>query len=387
MDALLSLAIILLTGLIFEKIIRLFKLPNVTGYLIGGLLIGPSVLNLVTEGQLESLSFVSSIALGFIAFSIGGEFKMSYFKRVGLTPIIIAIFESLMAVFMVTGTLILFGFDKAFSIVLGAIAAATATAATIMVIKQYKAKGSLTETLLSVVALDDAVALIAFGVAVAISQMINNPSGANLLSQIASPVIEILMSLVIGGILGFLLVLPVRFYKDDASRQSLIYIFIFIALYIASKGGYSDLLTIMAMGAVFTNLSNESLKLMRIADVMTPPIFMAFFVISGADLKLSILPSIGLVGIIYVVIRSVGKVLGASIGAILSKSDANIRKYLGFALLPQAGVAIGLTVVAKTVVPQYAETIRAVILCGTLIYELIGPAVSKWALTKAGDIK
>ena len=387
MDALLSLAIILLTGLIFEKIIRLFKLPNVTGYLIGGLLIGPSVLNLVTEGQLESLSFVSSIALGFIAFSIGGEFKMSYFKRVGLTPIIIAIFESLMAVFMVTGTLILFGFDKAFSIVLGAIAAATAPAATIMVIKQYKAKGSLTETLLSVVALDDAVALIAFGVAVAISQMINNPSGANLLSQIASPVIEILMSLVIGGILGFLLVLPVRFYKDDASRQSLIYIFIFIALYIASKGGYSDLLTIMAMGAVFTNLSNESLKLMRIADVMTPPIFMAFFVISGADLKLSILPSIGLVGIIYVVIRSVGKVLGASIGANLSKSDANIRKYLGFALLPQAGVAIGLTVVAKTVVPQYAETIRAVILCGTLIYELIGPAVSKWALTKAGDIK
>lgn len=387
MDALLSLAIILLTGLIFEKIIRLFKLPNVTGYLIGGLLIGPSVLNLVTEGQLGSLSFVSSIALGFIAFSIGGEFKMSYFKRVGLTPIIIAIFESLMAVFMVTGTLILFGFDKAFSIVLGAIAAATAPAATIMVIKQYKAKGSLTETLLSVVALDDAVALIAFGVAVAISQMINNPSGANLLSQIASPVIEILMSLVIGGILGFLLVLPVRFYKDDASRQSLIYIFIFIALYIASKGGYSDLLTIMAMGAVFTNLSNESLKLMRIADVMTPPIFMAFFVISGADLKLSILPSIGLVGIIYVVIRSVGKVLGASIGAILSKSDANIRKYLGFALLPQAGVAIGLTVVAKTVVPQYAETIRAVILCGTLIYELIGPAVSKWALTKAGDIK
>ena len=387
MDALLSLAIILLTGLIFEKIIRLFKLPNVTGYLIGGLLIGPSVLNLVTEGQLESLSFDSSIALGFSAFSIGGEFKMSYFKRVGLTPIIIAIFESLMAVFMVTGTLILFGFDKAFSIVLGAIAAATAPAATIMVIKQYKAKGSLTETLLSVVALDDAVALIAFGVAVAISQMINNPSGANLLSQIASPVIEILMSLVIGGILGFLLVLPVRFYKDDASRQSLIYIFIFIALYIASKGGYSDLLTIMAMGAVFTNLSNESLKLMRIADVMTPPIFMAFFVISGADLKLSILPSIGLVGIIYVVIRSVGKVLGASIGAILSKSDANIRKYLGFALLPQAGVAIGLTVVAKTVVPQYAETIRAVILCGTLIYELIGPAVSKWALTKAGDIK
>lgn len=387
MDALLSLAIILLTGLIFEKIIRLFKLPNVTGYLIGGLLIGPSVLNLVTEGQLESLSFVSSIALGFIAFSIGGEFKMSYFKRVGLTPIIIAIFESLMAVFMVTGTLILFGFDKAFSIVLGAIAAATAPAATIMVIKQYKAKGPLTETLLSVVALDDAVALIAFGVSVAISQMINNPSGANLLSQIASPVIEILMSLLIGGILGFLLVLPVRFYKDDASRQSLIYIFIFIALYIASKGGYSDLLTIMAMGAVFTNLSNESLKLMRIADVMTPPIFMAFFVISGADLKLSILPSIGLVGIIYVVIRSVGKVLGASIGAILSKSDANIRKYLGFALLPQAGVAIGLTVVAKTVVPQYAETIRAVILCGTLIYELIGPAVSKWALTKAGDIK
>ena len=387
MSLLFDLAIILATGLIGARLIRILKMPDVTGYLIGGLIIGPSVLGLVSKTSLNNLGFISSIALGFIAFSIGTEFKMSYFKRVGITPIIIAIFEALTAVFLVTGTLIIFGFDKAFSIVLGAIAAATAPAATIMVIKQYKAKGPLTETLLSVVALDDAVALVSFGVAVAIAGMINNPGTGNILFQILDPIIEIISSLGIGAILGLAIVLPVRFLKDEASRQSLVYIFIFLALYLANLGGYSDLLTCMAMGAVFTNLSNEDEKLMQITDFMTPPIFMAFFVISGADLKLSILPSIGLVGIIYVVVRVIGKILGASLGAKICKAPNIIQKYLGFALLPQAGVAIGLTVVAKTVVPHYAETIRAVILCGTLIYELIGPSISKWTLKKAGEIK
>ncbi len=386
MEAFYYLAIVLLSGLIFGKLVQFIKLPNVTGYLIGGLLVGPSFLNLITTEGVETLGFISSVALGFIAFSIGSEFKASYFKRVGLTPIIIAIFESVMAVVFVTGALILFGFDPALSIMLGAIAAATAPAATIMVIKQYKAKGPVTETLLSVVALDDAVALICFGVAVAIAQMIENPDSANLLVSIADPIIEIFMSLGVGTILGLLFVFPLRYFKDEDSRQSLIYAFVLLALFIAQKGGFSDLLTCMMMGAIFANMSNQSDRVLAICDRLTPPIFVAFFVLSGADLNVSILPTIGLIGAVYVVVRVIGKVFGAWFGAKISNADKNIQKYLGFALTPQAGVAIGLTVVAKTIVPQYAAQIRAVILCATLIYELVGPSISKWALKKSGEI-
>ena len=387
MEAFYYLAIILLAGLVFGRLVRFFKLPNVTGYLIGGLIIGPSFLNLITTEGIETLSFLSSVALGFIAFSIGSEFKASYFKRVGITPIVIAILEALMAVVLVCATLILFGFDPAYSIVLGAIAAATAPAATIMVIKQYKARGPVTETLLSVVALDDAVALICFGVAVAIAQMINQPGSTDVVSAILDPLLEIVYSLGIGGLLGFLFAIPVRFFHDEDSRQTLIYAFVLFALFIAQKAGISDLLTCMAMGAVFANVSNKSDRVMKIADRITPPIFVAFFVLSGADLNIAILPTIGLVGVIYVVVRVLGKIFGAWLGARICHADEKIQKYLGVALVPQAGVAIGLTVVAKTVVPEYAESIRAVILCATLIYELIGPSLAKWTLSKSGEIQ
>ncbi len=387
MEAFYYLAIILLCGLFFGRLVRFVKLPNVTGYLIGGLLIGPSFLNLVTKEGVESLSFLSSIALGFIAFSIGSEFKASYFKRVGITPIVIALLEAVIAVVLVTFTLILFGFDPAFSIVLGAIAAATAPAATIMVIKQYKAKGPVTETLLSVVALDDAVALICFGIAVAVAQMISNPGSTNMLMAITNPLLEIVESLGIGALLGVAFAFPIHYFHDEDARQTLIYAFVLLALFIAHKCEISDLLTCMAMGAMFANLSNKSERVMKITDRITPPIFVAFFVLSGADLNISVLPTIGIVGIIYIVVRMIGKISGAWIGAKICKADKNIRKYLGFALVPQAGVAIGLTVVAKTVVPQFAESIRAVVLCATLIYELVGPSLSKWALKKSGEIK
>lgn len=387
MEAFYYLAIILLSGLFFGRLVHFIKLPNVTGYLIGGLLIGPSFLNLVTKEGVESLSFLSSIALGFIAFSIGSEFKASYFKRVGITPIVIALLEAVTAVVLVTFTLILFGFDPAFSIVLGAIAAATAPAATIMVIKQYKAKGPVTETLLSVVALDDAVALICFGIAVAIAQMISNPGSTNMLMAIANPLLEIVESLGIGALLGITFAFPIHYFHDEDTRQTLIYAFVLLGLFIAHECEISDLLTCMAMGAMFANLSNKSERVMKITDRITPPIFVAFFVLSGADLNISVLPTIGIVGIIYILVRVIGKISGAWIGAKICKADQNIQKYLGFALVPQAGVAIGLTVVAKTVVPQFAESIRAVVLCATLIYELVGPSLSKWALKKSGEIK
>ena len=381
------LALLLFTGLVFSKIIHFAKLPDVTGYLIGGLLIGPSVLGLLPAAAVGNLALVSELALGFIAFSIGSEFKISYFKRVGFTPIVIAIFESLVAVFCVTLGLVAIGQSLPFALVLGAIAAATAPAATIMVIKQYRAKGPVTETLLSVVALDDAVALIAFGVSVAIAQTLTSTTNTSLLASIAAPIFEIFTAIVIGALLGLCLTLSLRFFKSKSNRMTLAIAFVFAVTAAANLANVSALLATMALGAVFTNLCKASGEVMNLTDTLTPPIFMMFFVLSGAGLNLAILPQIGLIGAVYVVLRVVGKMSGAWFGATLMHAPKVVCNNLGPALIPQAGVAIGLTVVAQTVVPQHAEVIRAVILCGTLIYELVGPGIAKWTLQRAGEIE
>lgn len=387
LSLLFDLAILLFCGLIFAKIIHYFKLPDVTGYLIGGLIIGPSVLGLLSADAVTMLGPISDVALGFIAFTIGSEFKISYFKRVGMTPIVIAIFESFIAVtFVVTG-LVLAGQPLPFSLVLGAIAAATAPAATIMVIKQYHAKGPVTETLLSVVAIDDATALIAFGICVAIAQTITSETKPSLLLSILAPIGQIAAALLGGALLGVLITLMMRLFKSKQNRLILSIAFVLLTSAIANQLGLSALLTTMSMGAVFANLCKNSGELMEQCEVFTPFLFMMFFVLSGAGLNLAILPSIGVVGVVYLVLRVLGKMAGAWLGAVVMKANPKIRRWLGPALLPQAGVAIGLTVVAQSVVPQYAEVVRAVVLCGTLIYELVGPGVSKWTLQKAGEIE
>ena len=385
LNTLLDLAIMVFAGMFCGRMAKHIHLPNVTGYLVAGLLIGPSVLGLLSDSFLESTSIISDVALGFIAFSIGNEFKLSYFKRVGVAPIVIACLESLFAVLFVVLGLIISGQSVPFSLVLGAIAAATAPAATIMVIKQYRAKGPVTESLLSVVAIDDATALMLFSLSVAVAQALTN-SGAGLGAALLSPVKEIGGALVVGAALGFIFLLPLRFFKKQGNRLSLIVGFIFAGLGLAKWLGLSNLLLCMAMGAVIANFSPDVGKLMDICDSVTPPIFMLFFVASGADLKISVLPTVGIIGIIYIVLRVIGKIVGASLGGIFCKCEKTVKKYLGPCLLPQAGVAIGLSLAAGQVVPDYAPQIRAVILCGTLIYELIGPAVTKISLKKAGEI-
>ena len=386
LNTFINLAIMIFAGMALGRLVKLIKLPNVTGYLLAGLLLGPSVLGLLNEDFLSSASIISEMALGFIAFSIGNEFKISYFKRVGATPIVIATLESLFAVVFVAGALILAGFEPSFSLVLGSIAAATAPAATIMVIKQYKARGPVTETLLSVVAIDDATALIMFSIAVAIATAL---SGGNVSASqlILKPAIEIGGALVAGAVLGLVFLLPLKAFKKDGNRLSLTVAFIFMGLGLSKLCGFSSLLLCMAMGAIIANLSPDVNHLMKLSDKITPPIFMLFFVASGAELKLSVLPAVGLCGVIYIVVRVIGKMFGASLGAIVCKTDKNIRKYLGPALVPQAGVAIGLSLTASAVVPHYSTEIRTVILCGTLIYELVGPAIAKASLKKAGEIK
>lgn len=387
LNTLVYLSILLLGGLFFGRLVKHVKLPNVTGYLIGGLILGPSVLGLIPEDVVDSFALISNMALAFIAFTIGLSFKRSYFKKVGATPVVIAIFEALVAVFLVQLVLILCGFDPAFSIVLGAIAAATAPAATIMVIKQYRASGPMTDTLLAVVAIDDAVALVAFGFAVTIAKTLNAGISGNIILSLLEPFGEVLLSLVIGVILGILINIPMKHFKKQGNRLVILIAFVFLSSGLATMLGVSELLACMMAGATFCNISPESDSMADLADMITPPLFLMFFVTSGAGLNLSILPSIGLIGIIYVVFRVVGKFLGAFIGAKIMHSEKQVANYLGFTLVPQAGVAIGLTIVAQTAVPEYAATIRAVILCGTLIYELTGPVITKWALTKSGEIK
>lgn len=394
-------ALVLLTGLLFGKLAKLCKLPNVTGYLVGGLLIGPSVLGsfgikLLPDNVLSDLGIIPDIALGFIAFTIGTSFQMNYFKRVGSKPIIIAIFESLIAVVFVFIGLVIIGEDVKFSLVLSAIAAATAPAATLMVIKQYKAKGEVTETLMSVVALDDAVALIIFGIMVAVANNLGI-SSSNLVWTILKPFLEILASLTLGTIIGILLTLCLKWFTGRSNRICVIVVF--ILLVISSNAlltnllpsinfEISTLLSCMMLGAVFANTtkSDDIYLIMGLVDRFTPPFLIMFFVISGANLKLAVLTSVGLIGVIYIVFRVIGKVSGAYLGSVISKAGENVKKYLGWTLIPQAGVAIGLTIVASSVVPQYANEITAVVLCATLIYELTGPLITKTTLKKAKEI-
>ncbi len=386
LNTFINLSVMIFTGMALGRLVKLIKLPNVTGYLLAGLLLGPSILGILSDNFLNDITIISDAALGFIAFSIGNEFKISYFKKVGITPIVIAIFESLFAVVFVVVALLISGKDLPFSLVLGSIAAATAPAATIMVIKQYKARGPVSQTLLSVVAIDDATALIMYSIAIAVATAISggNQSGAELFLK---PLIEIGGALVVGAVLGFIFLVPLKFFKKDGNRLSLEIAFIFMGLGLSSICGFSSLLLCMSMGAVIANFSPDVNQIMKVTDRITPPIFMLFFVASGAGLNISVLPSIGVVGIIYIIVRVIGKMFGASLGARLCKADKNTRKYLGPALIPQAGVAIGLSLAATTVVPQYATQIRTVILCGTLVYELVGPAIAKLSLKKAGEIK
>ena len=377
----------MILGLISSKIMEKIKFPNVTGYIIIGLIAGPYCLKILTLEAIEQLSIIPDIALGFIAFSIGAEFKMSYLKKVGKSPVIIAVTEAVGAVLAVDFILIITGNDTDFSLVLGAIAAATAPAATLMVVRQYKAKGPVTDTLLPVVAIDDAVALMCFGLSVALAKSISSMGDTSMSETLIAPVIEIGGALLFGAVLGVILKFLTAWYTGRGSRLTVAVAMVFLCIGISNMLGLSALLACMVMSAVFTNISEASDEVFKYVDRITPPIFLLFFFISGAELDITILPTVGLIGVLYVLFRVIGKVLGASLGAKISKANRTVTKYLGFTLLPQAGVAIGLAGMATKIVPAYGYKIQTVVLCGTVIYELIGPVVTKLVLIKAGEIQ
>jgi Kef-type K+ transport system membrane component KefB len=388
--------ILIATGLLFGKVAKYLKLPNVTGYLVGGLLIGPSILNFIKEESIPGLEIISVVALGFIAFSIGSELKISYFKKVGTKPIVIAVLEATLAVVFVFGALILYfvitnnmtNENLRFSLVLASIAAATAPAATLMVIRQYKAKGKVTETLMSVVAIDDSVAIILFGFGIAIANALNpNIDHSSVTMQILYPVFEIIISLGIGALIGFVLIMGCKWFTGRGNRISLTITAIFLTIYLSTILEGSSILACMALGAMFANFSEKNEEVHGLIYFITPPIYIMFFVLSGVELELSILTKVGLIGLVYVIFRVIGKFTGAALGAKATKADSNVAKYLGYALIPQAGVAIGLSLVATHVLPDHlGDSVRAIILAATVIYELSGPVITKLALKKCGEI-
>lgn len=405
---LVNLAILLIVGLLFSKLAKVVKFPNVTGYLIGGLLIGPAIPTLlksfgvnlgnfngiVNSFCLKEVEAICDVALAFIAFSIGAEFKLSYFKVVGKKSIIIAIFEALFASICVFVGCMIIGKGLQFSLVLSSIAAATAPAATLLVVKQYKAKGPLTDTLISVVALDDAVALIIFGFCFTFAANLSNQEGSSMIISLLMPFLEIFLSLVIGLVLGFLTTLLLKWFHGRSNRICVCLAALLLTIGINTiinkqfSMNLSNLLSCMMLGAVIVNISNIFEEVTPLIDRFTPPFFMLFFVISGAELNMTTLFSkVIIVAILYIVLRVVGKWVGASFGAVITKAEPVVKKYLGPCLIPQAGVAIGLSLIAVNSFPTFGSEIRSIILAGTLIYELIGPLVAKVTLTKAGEIK
>ncbi|MBQ2768237.1 MAG: cation:proton antiporter [Clostridia bacterium] len=409
MEILLSLSIALLSGLLLSRGAKLLKLPAVTAYLVAGILIGPYLLGRLGIGGLgfvsmenvESFSLICDVALGFIAFSMGNEFRLSALKSIGRQATVIGIFQAVVTTLVVDGVLIGLHFampDKLSlpaAIVLGAVAAATAPAATLMVVRQYKAKGPLTNILLPVVALDDAVGLVLFAISFGVAKSLTL-GNVNVASVILEPILEVLLSLGLGLLMGFLFSLTERFFHSRSKRLAVSVTFVFLTVALSmltfNIGGihiaFSSLLSCMMLGTVFCNICDFSEELMDRLDRWTAPLYILFFVLSGAELELSVFGdfAIVLIGVVYVLARSAGKYSGAYISARAVKCDPNIVKYLGVTLLPQAGVALGMAMKSTALGPD-GLLVANITLFAVLIYELIGPMLTKIALLKAGDIR
>ena len=411
MQTLLLIAVALFAGLLMTRLFDKFHLPDVTAYLVTGVLIGPCVLGRLgvpclgfnTFEQVDSLSMISDVALGFIAFAIGHEFRLSALKQTGKQATVIGIVQACVATLFVDIALISLHFimpdilPLPVAITLGAIAAATAPAATLMVVRQYKAKGPVTDVLLPVVALDDAVGLVIFAVSFGIAQSIKSGE-TNFIALILEPLMEVFLSLVFGGLVGLGLTWLERFFHSHRNRNALIVGSVILTVAVSQLKipvgpftfGFSSLLVCMMLGTVFCNFCPLSEELMLQADRWSGPAITLFFVLSGAALEFGVFsdPSVILIGLVYIVARSLGKYLGAGWSSAMVHSAPQVRKWLGVTLLPQDGVALGMCATAYRVLSGAEGTlIRNIILFSVLIYELIGPSLTKMALTKAGDIQ
>jgi len=408
MQTLLALSVALFVGLMLSRLAKLLKLPAVTAYLVAGILVGPYVLGALnisglgftSHADVKSYAIISDVALGFIAFSIGNEFRLSHLKHTGRQATVIGIFQAVVATLLVDAALIGLHFlmpDKLSlpaAIVLGAIASATAPAATLMVVRQYKAKGPLTDILLPIVALDDAVGLVLFAISFGVSKALIS-GRVDILSIIVEPLLEVALSLLLGALVGWLFNFCEKFFHSRSKRLSMSVAFILVAVALSQLkfeiGGihiaFSSLLVCMMLGTIFCNICDFSEELMERVERWSAPLLVLFFVISGAELELSVFTdwAIVVIGIVYILARSLGKYTGAFASAKAVKCEPSIVKYLGITLLPQAGVALGMAIKAEALGPDGAM-VANITLFAVLIYEIIGPMLTKISLEKAGEI-
>lgn len=409
MEILFCISVALGAGLLMSRAAKPLGLPSVTAYLVAGILIGPfclgrlgiSGLGFISTDNVKEFEIISDVALGFIAFAIGNEFRLSQLKKVGGKATFIGIWQAVIATLMVDAALIGLHFALggklpiSMAITLGAIAAATAPAATLMVVRQYKAKGKLTDLLLPIVAIDDAVGLVIFSVSFGIAKALENGQ-FSLTAIIVEPLLEIVLSLLLGLVMGLLFSLCEKFFSSNSKRLCLSITFVILTVAISMLKfeiggihiGFSALLVCMMLGTVFCNVCDFSAEIMEKTDKWTVPLFALFFVLSGAELELNVFSDIAIVGIgaVYIIARSLGKYLGAYASAKLTKCDEKTTKYLGITLLPQAGVALGMSVTVMEL-GEVGSVIRNIVLFSVLIYELFGPVLTKIALTKAGNIE
>ena len=424
MEILFTLAIALFAGLLLSRLAKLANLPAVTAYLIAGVLIGPFALGLFdvqglgfTAGDISSEKFkiISDVALGFIAFSIGNEFRLKDLKQFGKQSVIIGIFQAVFTTLIVDVALIALHFimpnkfPLEAAIILGAIASATAPAATLMVVKQYKAHGPVTKTLLPVVAIDDAVGLVLFAISFGVAKSIATIGVASInpwqviVSVAVEPVLEVVLSLLLGALMGFVFNFIERFFHSRSKRLavSVGFVLLTVAISMFKKEfhmgditmhvGFSSLLACMMLGTIFCNICDFSAELMDRLDRWTAPIYVLFFVVSGAELKLSVFANwiFIVIGLVYIAFRCFGKYFGARLSADISKAEPNVRKFLGITLFPQAGVALGMAAIVSEHFGkshQIAEIVLNIVLFSVLIYEIVGPFLTKISLEKAGEI-
>ncbi|MCI8438904.1 MAG: cation:proton antiporter [Oscillospiraceae bacterium] len=408
MEILIELSVCLVGGLLMSRVAKKLNLPAVTAYLVAGLLLGPYCIGMLdlpgvgfgTPEQVAALDLFSQVALGFIAFTIGNEFRLEQLKHMGRQAITIGIAQAVFTTALVDVALVALHFINPglisipSAITLGAIAAATAPAATLMVVRQYKADGPLTKLLLLVVAIDDAVGLVLFSASFGVAAALESGS-ASVVTILAEPLLEIVLSLLMGCAAGWTLYWVEKYFHSRSKRLSISIGFVLLTVGLSMAEfeaggihfGFSLLLVCMMTGTVFCNICDFSEELMGRVDGWTTPLFVLFFVLSGAELNLTILsnPMVLLIGAVYIIARSLGKYLGAYSSCAMTHCSENITKHLGVTLLPQAGVALGMALTAQ----QLADgaVVRSVVLFSVLVYELVGPALTKRALIAAGEIR
>lgn len=387
MDIQIKLALMIFLGIIGGKISRRFKLPNVTGYIVAGLLLGPSFLNVLSEANQPMVDFVNEFALGIIAFSIGSEFRLEDLKKLGKDVFVITVFEVL-GVLILVFSVMYFILDKSFvfSIIIASMSAATAPAGTMMVIRQFRAYGPLTKTILPVAALDDVLGIISFGISMSLAKFAIGEKSLSIPMMILSPMLEIALSFLLGLLIGLIFTYLIKKVRSKDDELSAIITVILLSTGLANFFKLSPLLVNMVVGGVLVNYHYNSKKVFDNINNFAPPINLLFFTFAGAKLDLSVLMSIGSLGIFYALSRAAGKISGASLGAKLVGAKETVVKWLGLSLLSQGGISIGLSMIVARELPDFANEIITVILFSVLVFEILGPILAKVSITKAGEV-